>query len=75
MVIWGRPKTERDHGLYFRVRFEVLSAFKEFVNWLSHTKRKRICYEEALIELMKSHPKGLEILKKYKILKEKDVLW
>jgi len=75
MGIWGRPKSSKDRGIYIKARLEVLLAWREFVNWLCMELKKNVSYEEALITLLRNHPKGFEILKKYKIIKDDNVLW
>jgi len=75
MGIWGRPKSDKDAGIYITCSKKTFLAWKEFVIYLMNEKKKNISYEEALIELLKYHPKGLELVKKYNLEKPKDSLW
>jgi len=69
----GRPKSEKKRVLVIRCKDEVFLAFKELQLELMK-KKKSVSLEDVLVELLKYHPKGVELLAKYGI-RPSDTLW
>jgi len=69
----ARPRTGKERVLTIRCRNEVFLALKELQLELMKKKRS-VSLEDVLIELLRYHPRGLELLSKYGI-KMEDSLW
>lgn len=72
---WGRPRSGKDYVIYIMCRKEVFWIWKELENELIKKKRGRITYEDILLELLRFHPKGQELMKKYNLYVDKEYLW